>query len=132
MVLIHLGWAGLVLFQSSYLGLLFMSQICMCMNKTQRVAVEGTVMMKSLQETDTTTQRFYSLHMESKLNSPCRDLTKFVLPQETQQLQNKSRWELIKETLNKKFTDSHDLKASFTSMYFDWQDLMCFTSLSAL
>ncbi|KAI3365169.1 hypothetical protein L3Q82_010271, partial [Scortum barcoo] len=38
-----------------------------------------------------------------------------VMIRETGQLQNKSRWELITETLNKKFTDPYELKASFTS-----------------
>lgn len=62
------------------------------------------------------------------LNSPYRGLTNFVLPQETQERQNKSRWELIKESLNKKFTRHSELKASFTSASFYWQDQMFFTS----
>lgn len=50
--------------------------------------------------------------------SPCRELTIFVLPQETRELQNKSRWELIIETLSKKFTNPLELKASLISQFF--------------
>lgn len=35
-----------------------------------------------------------------------------MFPQETQELKNKSRWELIKETLNQNFTSAYELKAS--------------------
>ncbi|KAM6963969.1 poly(ADP-ribose) glycohydrolase [Tautogolabrus adspersus] len=42
---------------------------------------------------------------------PCSSRSLFpVVDEETQELQNKSRWELIKETLNKKFTSPHELK----------------------
>lgn len=37
---------------------------------------------------------------------------KVLCPQETQERENKSRWELIKETLNKKFANYFELKAS--------------------
>lgn len=72
-----------------------------------------------MQGTDTTTyHNYYCLRVKAELNSYCRDLTKVVLLQETQELQNKSRWELIKETLNKKFTSPLELKASITAMSF--------------
>lgn len=45
-------------------------------------------------------------------------ICKFVLLQKTQERQNKSRWELIKEKLNGKFTTSVELKASVTAMQF--------------
>ncbi|XP_019939188.2 poly(ADP-ribose) glycohydrolase-like isoform X1 [Paralichthys olivaceus] len=42
---------------------------------------------------------------------PCSSSNLFpVQDEETQELQNKSRWELIKETLNKKFTSPLDIK----------------------
>lgn len=65
---------------------------------------------------------------ENKLKSLAETWQKFVLPQETRERQNKSRWELIQETLKKKLTNPHELKASFTSVSFFCQDLMYFTS----
>ncbi|XP_044033951.1 poly(ADP-ribose) glycohydrolase isoform X2 [Siniperca chuatsi] len=48
---------------------------------------------------------------------PCSSSNLFpVEDEETREWQNKSRWELIKETLNKKFTNPDKLKASFTSV----------------
>lgn len=38
--------------------------------------------------------------------------------QETQQRQNRSRWELIKDALNKDFTSRSDLKARFALVFF--------------
>lgn len=59
------------------------------------------------------------LFMQKKIS----DL-KCILPQETQELQNKSRWELIKETLNKTFTNPHELKVRCISLSLHWQDSM--------
>lgn len=43
-----------------------------------------------------------------------------ILPtQETQQRQNRSRWELIKDALNKDFTNRSDLKARFAFFLYD-------------
>lgn len=70
----------------------------------------------------------FSLHVKRKLNSPCRDLTKCWLPQETRERQNKSRWQLITETLNKEFTSQSELKASYKSVSLYWQELMYFIS----
>ncbi|KAM4624075.1 poly(ADP-ribose) glycohydrolase isoform 2-T2 [Polymixia lowei] len=42
---------------------------------------------------------------------PCSAMNLFpVVNEETQEMQNQSRWELIKETLTKEYTSSHDLK----------------------
>ncbi|XP_071763903.2 poly(ADP-ribose) glycohydrolase [Centroberyx gerrardi] len=42
---------------------------------------------------------------------PCSGMNLFpVVNEQTEELQNESRWELIKETLTKKLTSSHDLK----------------------
>lgn len=55
-------------------------------------------------------------------------LTMVWLPQETRELQKKSRWELIKETLNKEFTSPHELKASSTYFFLLCAEINCLSS----
>lgn len=45
--------------------------------------------------------------------------------QETQQRQNRSRWELIKDALNKDFTSYSHLKARFALVFFNDLLLLC-------
>ncbi|XP_040922663.1 poly(ADP-ribose) glycohydrolase isoform X2 [Toxotes jaculatrix] len=55
--------------------------------------------------------RFKDTWDDVHVKMPCSSSNLFpVEDEETQQLQNKSRWELIKETLNKTFTSPLDLK----------------------
>ncbi|KAG8008636.1 Poly(ADP-ribose) glycohydrolase, partial [Nibea albiflora] len=56
---------------------------------------------------------------------PCSSWNLFpVEDEETRERQNKSRWQLITETLNKKFTSQSELKASYTFVSLYWQDLV--------
>ncbi|CAN9509175.1 unnamed protein product [Ophioblennius macclurei] len=48
---------------------------------------------------------------DAHVKMPCSSRNLFpVVDEETEELQNKSRWELIKETLSKEFMNPHDLK----------------------
>ncbi|XP_026034254.1 poly(ADP-ribose) glycohydrolase isoform X1 [Astatotilapia calliptera] len=55
--------------------------------------------------------RFQDAWDDVHVKMPCSSRNLFPIEdEETQELQNKSRWELIKETLNKTFTNPHELK----------------------
>ncbi|XP_041672062.1 poly(ADP-ribose) glycohydrolase [Cheilinus undulatus] len=55
--------------------------------------------------------RFMDTWDDAHVKMPCSSMSLFPVEDEkTLELQNKSRWELIKETLNKKFSSPHELK----------------------
>ncbi|KAF6719402.1 Poly(ADP-ribose) glycohydrolase [Oryzias melastigma] len=76
--------------------------------------------------------KFQDTWDDAHVKMPCSKENLFpVIDEDTQEQQNKSRWELIKETLNKKFTSAYELKKALLKYNASNAKKWDFTALSS-